>query len=147
MLVMLYSICYCNISAAPAARRVVKRSTITIKTEPFALMEIENHAILFSWSTWLEHRWRARASNDDDDDVVQHGGHTSAKTKSCSLGLQHVSLILGIGYGQLTPARTGNPLTSVTLPYFGSGLEVMAVMFSENLQFMQTRKQVKIFGL
>ena len=29
----------------------------------------------------------------DDDDLAQHGGH-AANTKSCSLGLQHISLIL-----------------------------------------------------
>ena len=30
-----------------------------------------------------------------NDDVAQHGGHP-ANTKSCSLGLQHISLILDI---------------------------------------------------
>ena len=35
-----------------------------------------------------------RAPNDDD--VAQHGGLTWVNTKSCSLGLQRVSLILNI---------------------------------------------------
>ena len=36
---------------------------------------------------------RARAPNDD---VAQHGGLTQVNIKSCSLGLQRVSLILNI---------------------------------------------------
>ena len=35
----------------------------------------------------------AKTIDDDDGDVAQHGGHP-ANTKSCSLGLQHISLIL-----------------------------------------------------
>ena len=38
-----------------------------------------------------EHGWRT-----PNDDVAQHGSHTTANTKSCSLGLQHTSLILDI---------------------------------------------------
>ena len=42
----------------------------------------------------MDHRRvRLATTNDDNDDVAQHGGHP-ANTKSCSLGLQHISLIL-----------------------------------------------------
>ena len=34
-------------------------------------------------------------NDDNDDDVAQHGGHP-ANTKSCSLELQHIFLILAI---------------------------------------------------
>ena len=55
---------------------------------------------------------RARAPNDD---VAQNGGITRVSTKSCSLGLQRVSLILNIHacYGQLTPVKARYPLTCV----------------------------------
>ena len=58
---------------------------------------------LFSYG---KHGPRARAPNDD---VAQHGGLTQVNTKSCSFGLQRLSLI----YGPLTPVRTRYPLTSV----------------------------------
>ena len=54
-------------SGAPAARRVAKRSTRTLGTEPHASVEIETHATLLSWSTWLaQHGLQVRAPHDDD---------------------------------------------------------------------------------
>ena len=80
-------------SGAPAARRATKRNTMTIGTGSHACIEIETHATIFSWLTWLGHGLRARAPNDD---VTQHGGLTRVNTKSCSLGLQRIYLILDI---------------------------------------------------
>ena len=37
----------------------------------------------------------ATTNDDDDNDVAQHGGRP-ANTKSCSLGLQYISLILNM---------------------------------------------------
>ena len=45
---------------------------------------------LFSYG---KHGSRARAPHND---VVQYGGLIRVKTKSCSLGLQHVYLIVNI---------------------------------------------------
>ena len=73
-------------SGAPAARRAAKRSPITIATWSHACIEIETHAALLKMASGMDH-------GRVDDDVAQHGGHP-ANTKSCSLGLQHISLIL-----------------------------------------------------
>jgi len=81
-------------SGTPVAWRDAKRSAITIVTEPHACIEIENYATLFSWSTWLA-VWIVGASTQPQKkNVAQHGSHTPPNTKSCSLGLQHTSLIL-----------------------------------------------------
>jgi len=40
-------------SGAPGEKGAAKQSAITIGTEPHARIEIENHATLFLWSTWL----------------------------------------------------------------------------------------------
>lgn len=71
---------------APAA---TKRSTITVVTGSLACMEIETRATL----GWRQGSW---ANNADDDNVAKHGGYTSANTKSCSLGLQRISLTFNI---------------------------------------------------
>ena len=42
-----------------------------------------------------QHGLPAQAPNDDDN-IVQHAGHTPAHIRSCSLGLPHVSLLLDI---------------------------------------------------
>ena len=60
-----------------------------LKIDEFDI-EIENHAALFSWSTWLRHGPLARAPKDD---FAQYGGHTPANTKSCSLGLQCIYML------------------------------------------------------
>lgn len=56
----LHTLCMGSLIMFPAvnsgARRAAKRSTITIGTEPHANIEVENHAIIFSWSTWLATR-------------------------------------------------------------------------------------------
>ena len=62
-----------------------KRSPITIETEPHARIQIENHRTIFSWSTWLVVWIVVLAPNDAND--AEHGGHTPANSKSCSLDL------------------------------------------------------------
>ena len=51
ILIIVVSVWTC--SRTPATSRVTKQSTTTIGTEPHACIEIENHATLFRWSTWL----------------------------------------------------------------------------------------------
>ena len=67
---------------------------ITIGTEPHACVEMESHGILFLWSLWLA-AWIS-AAWDDDDDVVQHGGHGPANrsTKAFSLDLWYWTFLL-----------------------------------------------------
>ena len=75
-----------------------KRSTITIGTEQHVCIEIVNHAILFSWSTWLathmDHgRVRLMTTTLSSPSAV---AMQPTPRGSCSLGLQHISLILDI---------------------------------------------------
>ena len=112
----------------PAARRTAKRSTIIIETEPHVCIEIGTHATLFLWSKWLA-AWitGACAQRDDDDDVAQHGGHP-ANTKSCSLGLHHISLILDMHImlnWQLSYQEIRWPISRDHIA--GSGLELIKV--------------------
>ena len=51
-----------------------KRSPITIETEPHALIQIENHRTIFSWSTCLAVWIMAGAPNKAD--AAEHGGHS-----------------------------------------------------------------------
>ena len=67
------------------------------------------------------HRGRVRPTNDNDD-VAQHGGRTSANTKSWFPA--YVFDIWRPYYDQLAPVKTTYPLTSITWPY--SGLRVIA---------------------
>ena len=55
------------------------RSTVilTVEKDPLECKQIENHAPLSSWSTWLA-EWIACALAKDDDDVADRGGHTPA---------------------------------------------------------------------
>ena len=74
----------------------------------------------------IDHGRRA-LNNDDDDDVAQHGGHP-ANTKSCSLGLHHISLILDIHImfnWQLSDQEIRWPVSRDHIA--GSGLELIKV--------------------
>ena len=83
-----------------------------IETEPHVCIEIGTHATFFfmvKMASSIDHGRRA-LNDDDDDDVAQHGGHP-ANTKSCSLGLQHTSLILNINPGlKINQIRTFSPI-------------------------------------
>ena len=69
-------------SGALVTWRVAKQSILIIETQPRVWIQIGTHATLFYGASY-------------DDDIAQHGGHP-ANTKSCSLGLQNISLILDI---------------------------------------------------
>ena len=59
-------------------------------------IEIQTHTS-FCGQYGQRHGSLALAPEDDhEEDVAQHGGHTLADTKSCSLGLQRISLISNI---------------------------------------------------
>ena len=63
------------------------RVSIIIETEPRVCM--------VQLASGMDY-WRVRpTTTTTTNDVAQHGGHP-ANTKSCSLGLQHISLILDI---------------------------------------------------
>ena len=100
-------------SRAPAARRAAKLSPIIIEKGTTRMHRNRNPCnsfLMVKMASGMDHG-RARptttTTNDDDDerrrrrrttttttnDVAQHGGHL-ANTKSCRLGLQHISLIL-----------------------------------------------------
>ena len=51
-----------------------------------------NSFLMVKMASGMNHG-RVRLETTNDDDVAQHGGHP-ANTKSCSLRLQHISLIL-----------------------------------------------------
>jgi len=85
------------------ARRAAKRGTVTVGREPHICIEIETDRnpcnSCFLWSAWLATWIMQHAPNDDDnidDDVSQHGVHTQSNTKSGSLGLQRISLMLDL---------------------------------------------------
>ena len=124
---MLASVCGCHkltifyftvIAEFRRGRRAAKRSTIYIilATEPSAFIEIENHKSVFSWSTWLaactagacsQRRRRRRRRTTWRPNYSQYQVMQPWFT----------AYIFGIGhpcYGQLTPVKTGYPLTSVT---------------------------------
>ena len=78
-------------------------------------IEIGTRATLFLWSKWLA-AWftgacAQRRRRTTTKDVAQHVGHN---TKSCSLGLQHISLISDMHIVQLAAVISSNPLTSIT---------------------------------
>ena len=72
-------------SRAPVAQIIETEPCVLYaqKWEPMQLSFYSQH------SKW--HGSRAHAPNDNDD-IAQHGSHP-ANTKSCSIGLQHISLI------------------------------------------------------
>ena len=53
-----------------------------------------NSFLMVKMASGMDHR-RVRPTTTTNDDVAQHGGHP-ANTRSCSLGLKHMSLILNI---------------------------------------------------
>ena len=89
-----------NYSGAPAARRAAKRSPIIIEkgtTRMHRNRNLCNSFLMVKMASGMDHgrvrpttTTRTRTTNND---VAQHGGHP-ANTKSCSPGLQHISLIL-----------------------------------------------------
>ena len=52
-----------------------------------------NSSLMVQMASGMNHGRVRLATTNDDNDVAQHGGHP-ANTKSCSLGIQHISLIL-----------------------------------------------------
>jgi len=71
-----------------------------IGTEPHACIgrnrKPGNSFFIFNIASSMDHRCMHSRTETTNDNVTQHGGHTAAcrSTKSCSLGLQHTSLIL-----------------------------------------------------
>ena len=85
-----------------------------------------------------QHGSRARALIDED--VAQHGGDPT-NTKSCSLGLQHVSLILDIQIMVNWQLSYQEICWPVSCDHFeGSGLELIKVAC-----FKLTADQVLVF--
>ena len=87
-------------SGAPAARRAAKRSPIIIGKGTTRMHRNRNPCnsfLLVKMASGMDHG-RVRpttttTTTTTNNDVAQHGGHP-ANTKSCSVGLQHISLIL-----------------------------------------------------
>ena len=74
---------------------------------------------------------RVRPTMTNDDDIAQHGGHP-ANTRSCTLGLKHMSLILDIhmmftGNWQLSYQNIRWRVSHDHVA--GSGLELIKVVF------------------
>ena len=75
-----------------------------------------NSFLMVKMASGMDHGRVRLAATNDDDDVAQHGGHL-ANTKSCSLGLEHISLILYMhitfnwiaGSCQVNLWKTGRP--------------------------------------
>ena len=59
------------------------------------IIETEPHVCMVKLASGMDYGRVRPTTTTTTNDVVQHGGH-SANTKSCSLGLQHISLILDI---------------------------------------------------
>ena len=78
------------------AQRAGKQSTITKGTEPHACIENETHMQLFLVVNMAKQHGSQTCAPNDNDNIAQCGSHTPAYTKSCSLGLQYISLILDI---------------------------------------------------
>ena len=89
-------------SGAPAARRAAKRSPIIIEKGTTRMHRNRNPCnsfLMVKMASGMDHG-RVRpttttttTTTTTNNDVAQHGGHP-ANTKSCSPGLQHISLIL-----------------------------------------------------
>ena len=88
-------------SGAPAARRAAKRSPIIIEKGTTRMHRNRNPCnsfLMVKMASGMNHgrvRPTTTTTTTTNNDVAQHGGHP-ANTKSCSLGLQHISLILDI---------------------------------------------------
>ena len=86
-------------SGAPAARRAAKRSPIIIEKGTTRMHRNRNPCnsfLLVKMASGMDHgrvRPTTTTTTTTTNDVAQHGGHP-ANTKSCSVGLQHISLIL-----------------------------------------------------
>ena len=86
-------------SGAPAARRAAKRSPIIIEKGTTRMHRNRNPCnsfLMVKMASGMDHgrvRPTTTTTTTTTNDVAQHGGHL-ANTKSCSLGLQHISLIL-----------------------------------------------------
>ena len=86
-------------SGAPAARRAAKRSPIIIEKGTTRMHRNRNPCnsfLLVKMASGMDHgrvRPTTTTTTTTTNDVAQHGGHP-ANTKPCSLGLQHISLIL-----------------------------------------------------
>ena len=84
-------------SGAPAARRAAKRSPIIIEKGTTRVHRNGNPCnsfLMVKMASGMDHgRVRPTTTTTTTNDVAQHGGHP-ANTKLCSLGLQHISLIL-----------------------------------------------------
>ncbi len=74
-----------------------------------------NSSFIVNMASGMAHK-RVRPTKNDND--AQHDGHP-ANTKSCSLGLQHISLILGIHMMLNWQLPYRDSLTSITWPYRG----------------------------
>ena len=82
-------------SGAPAARRAAKRSPIIIEKGTTRMHRNGNPCnsfLMVKMASGMDHG-RVRPTTTTTNDVAQHGGHP-ANTKLCSLGLQHISLML-----------------------------------------------------
>ena len=82
-------------SGAPAAQRAAKRSPIIIEKGTTRMHRKRNSCnsfLMVKMASGMDHG-RVRPTTTTTNYVAQHGGHP-AKNKSCSLGLQHISLIL-----------------------------------------------------
>ena len=82
-------------SGAPTARRAAKRSPIIIEKGTTRMHRNRNPCnsfLMVKMASGMDHG-RVRPATTTTNDVAQHGGHP-ANTKQCSLGLQHISLIL-----------------------------------------------------
>ena len=84
-------------SGAPAARRAAKRSPIIIEKGTTRMHRNRNPCnsfLMVKMASGMDHgRVRPTTTTTTTNDVAQNGGHP-ANIKSCSLGLQHISLVL-----------------------------------------------------
>ena len=83
-------------SRAPAAQRAAKRSPIIIEKGTTRMHRNRNPCnsfLMVKMASGMDHGRVRPTTTTTTKDVAQHGGHP-ANTKSCSLGLQHISLIL-----------------------------------------------------
>ena len=121
-------------SGAPAARRAAKRSPIIIEKGTTRMHRNRNPCnsfLLVKMASGMDHG-RVRpttTTTTTTNDVAQHGGHP-ANTKPCSLGLQHISLILHmhiICNWQLAYQEIRWPVSRDHIA--GSGLELIKVAY------------------
>ena len=119
-------------SGAPAARRAAKRSPIIIEKGTTRMHRNRNPCnsfLLVKMASGMDHG-RVRpttTTTTTNNDVAQHGGHP-ANTKPCSLGLQHISLILDMHImcnWQLSYQEIRWPVSRDHIA--GSGLELIKV--------------------